>query len=57
MGLVSGVARNRNIWDRLVLIIMLILAILVSWAVFSTKDSVSCIRDGLDGDCTTGRGL
>ena len=54
MELVSGLTHNRIIWDRLVLIILLVLAILLSWAVFSTRDSVSCIRDGLDGDCTLG---
>jgi len=54
MGLVSGLTHNRIIWDRLVLILLLVLAILLSWAVFSTRDSVSCIRDGLDGDCTLG---
>jgi len=54
LSLFSDLARNRIIWDRLVLIILLVLAILLSWAVFSTRDSVSCIRDGLDGDCTLG---
>jgi hypothetical protein len=38
----------------MVLILLLILTILISWAAFSTREAKSCIHDGLDGECSLG---